>query len=52
MNKPWKATFDQRGGETGTIDYLEQPVPLFGREFNENQKIEFNYLGIEFRDGD
>ena len=41
-----------KGGGTGTIDYLEQPVPLFGREFNENQKIESNYLGIEFRDGD
>ena len=34
-------------------DYLEYPVPLLsGGDFNKNQKIESNYLGIEFRDGD
>ena len=39
--------------KTGLIDYIEQPVPLLkGGNFNENQKIESNYLGIEFRDGD
>ena len=40
------------GNKTGPIDYIEQPVPLLkGGNFNENQKIESNYLGIEFRVG-
>ena len=46
------ATKRVRGNKTGPFDYLGQPVPLFGREFIENQKIESNYLGIEFKDGD
>ena len=41
------------GNKTGPIDCLEQPIPLLkGGNFNENQEIESDYLGIEFRDGD
>ena len=41
------------GNKTDPIDYIEHPVPLItGGDFNENQKIESNYLGIEFRAGD
>ena len=46
--------FRPRGvdNKTDPFNYLGHPVPLFGREFNENQKIESNYLGIEIRDRD
>ena len=42
MNKPWKATFDQRGGvgeQINPYDYLENPVPLFGEDFIKTRNI-------------
>ena len=35
------------GNKTGPIDYLGQPVSLFGREFIENQKKDSINAGLE-----